>query len=300
MGFGILLSGLLHFFLVILLMFGLPNWKHDLPESPQPIPIELLPISELSVAPAPQKSLTEKPKPQPKEKTEPEPEPEPEPSPAPEPEPEPELIPEPETKPELKPETIAEPEVKEPPLKKSPALASPPEKPKSPEVEEKILEKKKEKPKKSDSPKKEEDFLEDIEKALNNLEETSDEKQPDKGEMSKTAQPNEASLIGDELSMSELDALKRQFRECWTVPNGMKEAKDLVVELKVSLNPDATVREAAIVDLTRYHRDHQFKTAADAARRAVLNPKCNPLKIPLSKYEALKAFVFKFDPREMF
>ncbi len=80
----------------------------------------------------------------------------------------------------------------------------------------------------------------------------------------------------------------------------MENAETMIVDLHVSLNPDGSVVEVKILDMSRYNSDPQFKPAADAARRAVLNPNCNPLKIPPDKYPQLKSFVLKFDPREMF
>lgn len=54
--------------------------------------------------------------------------------------------------------------------------------------------------------------------------------------------------IGDELMISEKDALRRQLSQCWNIPAGARDAKDLVVAVKLKVNPDATVREASIVE----------------------------------------------------
>lgn len=329
MRLGILFSGLLHFFFLLLLIFGPFSWQKPSSEAPKPIPIEIINISELSVAPPPKKSQEEKPPllkepkpevtptpepPQPQAAPIPEPTPDPIPEknqtpepevtppeapPPPPPLPEPEAIPLPDLKPEIKPEPTPEP-------KKQPPLPMPPEKPALPRKEkEKKSEKEKEEKKpaqkgKKPKEKKEDDFFSNIEKALENLDDKKEERQPEKGELSNKAQANEASVIGDELSISELDALKRQLAQCWSPPSGMKEAETMVVELNVSIQPDGQVRDVKIVDLHRYQSDNQFRPAADAARRAVLNPNCNPLKIPLNKYESLKTFILKFDPREMF
>ncbi|HQS84726.1 MAG TPA: energy transducer TonB [Alphaproteobacteria bacterium] len=309
MGLGFVLSGLLHLFFLVVLIFGIPAWKTSLPEPPKPIPIEIINISELSVAPPPKKSEEDMTKPLPEVKPDPTPEPEPIPDPTPEPTPAPlpEPIPEPTPAPIPEPAPLPEPEKKPEPtpapeVKKQPELPIPPEKPKPPKKEEKEKASKKEKkkdPKKKDK-KKEDSFFDDIEKALENLDDKKKERQPKIGDKAEKAQANEASIIGDELSISELDALKRQLAECWSPPSGMKDAETMIVELNVSIQPDGSVREVKIVDLNRYQSDTLFKPAADAARRAVLNPKCNPLKIPPSKYESLKTFILKFDPREMF
>ena len=40
-------------------------------------------------------------------------------------------------------------------------------------------------------------------------------------------------------------------------------------------------------------------TAAEAARRALLNPNCNKLRLPEDKYEQWKTFIIQFDPKDM-
>lgn len=338
MGLGILLSGLLHLGLLVLLIFGAPNWRKALPEPPRPIPIDIINITDLSVAPSPKKTkeinktaqktqaeplkevlppveeVTSKIEP-PKEESKKEVQPEPETK----------AVPLPEIKEEIKAEKKSDAEaVPLPEIKPSPSIEKekkkieplpqiPPQKPKKEKKKEvekeetKTVASPKEKPKKKeqkqkDKPKnkeKKENLFDNILKAVEDLAAT-EERQPPTGEISEKVQSNEATIIGDTLSISELDALKRQIAQCWSPPSGMENAEAMVVDLQVSLNPDGTVTEAKILDMNRYHSDVQFKPAADAARRAILNPNCNPLKIPLDKYEQLKSFVLKFDPREMF
>ena len=68
----------------------------------------------------------------------------------------------------------------------------------------------------------------------------------------------------------------------------------------MAMNPDATVREARILDQGRLHSDPFFRAAAESALRAVLNPRCNPLKLPLEKYNQWRNMILIFDPRDMF
>ena len=37
----------------------------------------------------------------------------------------------------------------------------------------------------------------------------------------------------------------------------------------------------------------------EAARRALLNPQCNPLPLPKDRLEALRNTVFRFNPRDL-
>ena len=86
------------------------------------------------------------------------------------------------------------------------------------------------------------------------------------------------------ISISDLDLVRQQIRACWNPPPGQANAKDMIIGITIIMNPDGTVRSADIININRLTRDPVFRAAADAARRAVLNPKCNPLKLPREKY----------------
>jgi len=49
--------------------------------------------------------------------------------------------------------------------------------------------------------------------------------------------------LGSQLTASEMDLLREQLYHCWNVPPAAREAKDLVVEVRVSVNADGTVRQ---------------------------------------------------------
>ncbi len=83
------------------------------------------------------------------------------------------------------------------------------------------------------------------------------------------------------------------------MPAGARDAKDLVIEVKAAVNPDGTVREAAIVDTGRYAADPFFRAAADSAKRAVLNPQCSPLPVPPDKYEDWHNLDLFFNPKDL-
>ena len=100
---------------------------------------------------------------------------------------------------------------------------------------------------------------------------------------------------GEEFTISEIDLLKQQLYACWTVPAGAKGAKDMVVRVRVWVNPDRTVSNARILDTNKMQNDPYFRTVAESALRAVLNPACSPLKLPPEKYSVWKKFIFKFE-----
>ena len=113
------------------------------------------------------------------------------------------------------------------------------------------------------------------------------------------SQPKVARL-GGSLTMSERDAVRRQIEPCWNVPAGARDAENLVVDIRLILNSDGTVITAELVDSTRASHDTFFRAAAESALRAVLNPKCSPLRLPPKKYEEWKNMVLSFNPRDMF
>ena len=99
------------------------------------------------------------------------------------------------------------------------------------------------------------------------------------------------------LTMSEIDAIRYQIQQCWSVPAGARDAEDLVVRVRVFLNSDGTIaRPPEIVDSGR--RDTFFLAAAESARRAVL--KCTPLKnLPVEKFRQWQELTLTFNPRDM-
>jgi hypothetical protein len=118
------------------------------------------------------------------------------------------------------------------------------------------------------------------------------------GEAVKT--PSKKHIQGKPLSISEVDAIRQQIKRCWNVPAGAKDAQDLVIEVALVMNPDATVRDARVIDAARMKSDPFYRAAAESARRAVLNPKCNPLKLPSEKYREWQQITLTFNPKDMF
>ncbi|MDD3370809.1 MAG: hypothetical protein PHE27_03165 [Alphaproteobacteria bacterium] len=105
--------------------------------------------------------------------------------------------------------------------------------------------------------------------------------------------------LSSRLTITEEDALRRQIEQCWNPPVGARDAENLIVEVIIDVNPDRTVLNTDIVDKGRYARDPFFRAAADAAVRALRNPRCTPLELDPEKYEQWKRIDFTFDPRDM-
>jgi len=45
--------------------------------------------------------------------------------------------------------------------------------------------------------------------------------------------------------------------------------------------------------------DPYFRATAESAMRALVQPNCVPLKLPLGKYSVWRHFTFNFDPSKM-
>ena len=102
------------------------------------------------------------------------------------------------------------------------------------------------------------------------------------------------------LSPADEDAVRQRIRQCWNVDPNALQTGDMVVEVRVVMRPDRTVETASVVDEARLSRDSGFRAAAEAARRAVLNPRCQPLPLPPDGYRQWRDLVLVFDPRDMF
>ncbi len=304
---SLILSTLLHVAIITIIWIGPFDFGDPIIDPVQVIDVEV--VTEIKQRP------TEETKPAPEEKPEktlpktaslpPPPPPTPPspptpPQPAAKPEPkeepvavpkkEPEAIPVPKKKPEPEPkkEEVAKPE---------PVLAPRPRrKPKPPPPPKddfasvlKTVEKLKHRPRKPDSkPEKLKKDAPSFEDQLSNV-------------LNKHAQqqPSQPAPLGPKMSMSEIDALRRQIERCWNPPVGAPEAENLVVEVKLTINRDGSVRHIQIVDTARMSRDSFYRAAADSVVRAIKSPNCTPLRLPLDKYDLWKDTTLRFDPREL-
>lgn len=285
-------SGIFHLLIIGALTVGIPFVKKDPITISPPISVEIVDISELT--------MTNKvaPPAKPKEDKPPEPAQKKEASPTVTSEKPPEL-----SKPAPPDVSTAEstPDVPPPP---KPLERKPIEKPKPPEPKPEVTKKEEPKPKEKvkEKPKEEpKPAQDDFQSLLKNL--TPEEDKPVEGEKAldpdATPDAGQIAKLGDQLTISEQDAVRRQLSGCWYVQAGAKYAEELIVEVRVEMNRDRTVNRAAILDQSRYNRETHFRAAADAALRALRNPNCSPLKLPPDKYDQWKTFVIGFDPRNM-
>ncbi len=109
-------------------------------------------------------------------------------------------------------------------------------------------------------------------------------------------EPTRAS-INQRLTISELDAIRRQIEACWNIPAGARDAENLIVDISVVMNPDGTVQRAEIIDRSRLTGDPFYRAVAASALRAVLHPRCSPLTLPPQKYQQWRRFTLSFNPK---
>lgn len=257
---------------VILLVFlaGLEIFGQRKPdETIVPIMVEMVQIADKNnipkaAAPSHKKNPDkpkEKPKPKkPKPKTEKKPEPKPEPKPAEKPK----------EKPAPKPQDKPKPEEKRKPEEN-------PEKPKD-------------KPKKEDQ-KTQPDELESL---LKSMEEEQTE-QPDLAQTAEEFDPTQPLSVTEENAI--LALITKQIQACWNVPAGARNAGELKVAIDVDIAQDGTLKFIGFADGGN-SGDPFYQVAQDSARRAILDPRCNPLRElpPADKYGFWSQLTIVFDP----
>ena len=115
----------------------------------------------------------------------------------------------------------------------------------------------------------------------------------------KVTQDQKKSFENTGLSLSEEDALKAQIFGCWSIPLGLPYNENLLVRIKLELNPDGTVSQSEILDHARMNKPGQgfYKVLAESALRAI--KLCQPLRVPTTGYERWKELQLNFDAREM-
>ena len=116
---------------------------------------------------------------------------------------------------------------------------------------------------------------------------------------SKISQNQDKNVDSLGLTLSEEDALKAQIFGCWSIPLGLPYNENLLVRIKLELNPDGTVSQSEILDHARMNKPGQgfYKVLAESALRAV--KLCQPLRVPTTGYERWKELQLNFDAREM-
>ncbi len=107
--------------------------------------------------------------------------------------------------------------------------------------------------------------------------------------------------LDNKLTLSEADAIRAQFMQCWSIPIGIPFDDTMIVKIKISLNTDGSLLEPPeVLQHERMNKPSEkyFRTLAESALRAVR--RCDPIKAPdINRYESWKRIQLNFDPREI-
>jgi hypothetical protein len=138
---------------------------------------------------------------------------------------------------------------------------------------------------------------------LNNIAALIDKSKVESAEVIKKSdditQDQDRNIETNALTLSEEDALKAQIFGCWSIPLGLPYNENLLVRIKLRLEPDGSVVKTEILDHARMNKPGQafYKVLAESALRAV--KLCQPLRVPSTGYERWKELQLNFDAREM-
>ncbi len=253
---GYALSLVLHVGIVAIAYTGLPALFQREPPKEAPIIVDLVPIEDIASAA-----------------------PKPTPDPIPEPQP---VTPEPPQQANEAPaaETMPPPpppepiKVKEPEKKPTPTPKPPP---------------------KPAPPKSKQDDVAMLQKLLKDMQKSAPKPQQQTAQSDAPPTNNVAPNISDRASMTEEDAIRRHIEACWRIDPGKEGIENLSADIKVFINRDGSVREAQIVDMTRYFVDSSFRTFANSARNAVLG--CGNIPISPERYNVFKEMTMTFSPQ---
>ncbi len=290
---GMTYSTILHLTVILVAFLGIPHLMRPPVDIEEPIPVEVVTVAPKTNVPKVEAKPAEQPTPPKKAETPPAPPlpappnpapqksevpPPPQPAPPAPPVPEPLVAalppqPPPQPKPAKTPEPPPEPSETRTPLVPTPPKAKPTPPPQM-----------------------------TVESILKSVEKAKPRAEPDKAEkvvkeLAQAPKPVTSSL-DNKLAESDIAAaVQRQMARCWNIPAGAKDAKNLVVDIHLVLNPDGTVREATVVDQARMQSDGFFRTAAESARRAIYL--CQPLKLPSDKYSVWQEMTLSFNPSQV-
>ncbi|HCO99950.1 MAG: hypothetical protein CL573_02510 [Alphaproteobacteria bacterium] len=275
-----------HLSLVVIAQFGLPFLFSSPQVTATVIPVEVVRIDDVTQPPAP---ATPEPDPEPTRTASPQPPPAP---PQPMAEPSPKVTPE---KPLARPEP-ARPEIKPAPPKEKAPEPKPEPAPQIAKVQPKS------KPKPPAPTRSFDNILKDLAADQEPIKTAERAHKPETAR-DKGKEAPQQSRIAEHATIAELDLLRQMIRQkiskCWNPPTGARDAEDLIVTVLIRVDPKGVVREATVVDAPLMGLDSYFQAAAEAARRTVLNPRCQPLQLPADKYDIWKEIRFNFDPSKM-
>jgi outer membrane biosynthesis protein TonB len=285
-------SAALHVAVIAAAFIGLPELFEPKHLEDQVVNVEVVSLQDAAPKPVPEPPK-EAPKPPPAAPEPPKAAAAPPPPPPPPPPPEPAKAPEPLPK----PEAVKQPE---------------PPKPKPPEPEPQQVQKPAPpapKPKPAPPPDQLATLLKNLkqEKAQVEKQEKTKEKTPSVRDLVADLKPSPQTAPAPAPQVSSIDQRRdaatlaamvaQQISPCWAIPAGARDAADMRIGIRITLNPDGSLRGVPnIQDRSRMGTDDVFRAFGESAIRAL--QQCSPLRLPADKYALWQDMIVNFDPKQ--
>jgi hypothetical protein len=184
----------------------------------------------------------------------------------------------------MKPKEPEPPKVEKPPEPPKPAEAKKPEPPKQP-------------PKPTPPKQSVDSMIDDILKNKDSKNKVQTPEQSPKPVQQVTRQAPAAPNLAAVVTASEIEGVRQKIRPCWNTQGGSRD-QAMIITLTVEMNQNGTPVKAEVRDGSRYNSDPIYRAAADAAHRAIMNPRCQPWPLSPEKFTGWKSITFNFDPRD--
>ena len=108
---------------------------------------------------------------------------------------------------------------------------------------------------------------------------------------------NESDDTEAQLSISEIDLLIQQLSACWAAPAGAVIKPGMAVKISANIKPNRMIlhESVRIIDTNISKSNPFYGPITESAMRTLLNPECNPLRLPVDKYDLWKDITIIFD-----
>lgn len=106
--------------------------------------------------------------------------------------------------------------------------------------------------------------------------------------------PNGVILDTTPITIAEIELLRNHIYSCLSLNVGVTDLRDIKPEILIIVNKDRTVNSSSIINKENLN-DPSFRIVAEASLRAINDPKCSPLNLPIGKYDQWKEIKFTFD-----
>ena len=92
--------------------------------------------------------------------------------------------------------------------------------------------------------------------------------------------------------------IHHQISQCWNIPLTIPKTEYLRIKVKIELKMNGGLKiEPIIIDKLQYKNSEYYRLQEKSVMMSLKNPKCVPLKLPVSLYNIWKKTVFTFDFR---